>query len=151
MCLSFQETNVGKKAFWKKTDRKTILPCTCCIRPRSFCRLAFGLHEQLRIRIRKMLVSMIRAEVSKMYHHLPARTIPCWRHFLKRQNWHRFRWALLISQLPSASQLYTRLFCTVLLKKPYIFKNKFFVCPSHKVKLVSLPDSCCMTNSSTET
>lgn len=39
-------------------------------------------------------------------------------HFLKRQYWHLFLWAFVISQPPSATHVYTRLFCTVLLKKP---------------------------------
>jgi len=39
-------------------------------------------------------------------------------HFLKRQYWHLLRCAFVISQLPSATHVYTRLFCTVRLKKP---------------------------------
>ena len=54
----------------------------------------------------------------------PAKTMPILRHFWKRQNWQRLRCALVISQLPSATHVYTRLFCTVRLKKPLQLKRK---------------------------
>lgn len=48
----------------------------------------------------------------------PCSTIPCSIHFLNLQYWHRFLCAFVISQLPSATHVYTLLFCTVRLKKP---------------------------------
>ena len=50
--------------------------------------------------------------------------MPLLRHFWNLQNWHLFLWALFTWQLPSATQLYTRLFCTVRLKKPLHLKSK---------------------------
>ena len=44
--------------------------------------------------------------------------MPWPRHLRKRQYWHRLRCVLVISQSPLATHVYTRLFCTVRLKKP---------------------------------
>lgn len=47
-----------------------------------------------------------------------ASTMPCRKHFWNRHDWHLFRCCFVIVHLLSETQVYTRLFCTVRLKKP---------------------------------
>ena len=51
-------------------------------------------------------------------HNSPSLFMPCARHFMYRQNWHRFRCRLSIMQFLSSRHAYVKSFRTVLLKNP---------------------------------